>query len=46
MNVLIENQKSNYFFDSFFKNHPIENDIFVIEANEKYFFLNTIPLLI
>ncbi|HFK1685150.1 TPA: hypothetical protein ACGXND_005117 [Bacillus tropicus] len=38
MNVLIENQKSNYFFDSFFKNHPIENDVFVIEANERYFF--------
>ncbi|WP_242321061.1 hypothetical protein [Bacillus cereus group sp. BfR-BA-01312] len=38
MNVLIENQKLNYFFDSFFKNHPIENDVFVIEANEKYFF--------
>ncbi|PFA00666.1 hypothetical protein CN375_04250 [Bacillus cereus] len=37
MNVLIENQKSNYFFDSFFKNHPIENDVFVIEANGKYF---------
>ncbi|WP_166695662.1 hypothetical protein [Bacillus cereus] len=37
MNILIENQKPNYFFDSFFKNHPIENDVFVIEANEKYF---------
>lgn len=38
MNVLIESQKLNCFFDSFFKNHPIENDVFVIEANEKYFF--------
>lgn len=38
MNVLIEKQKLNYFFDSFFKNHPIENDVFIIEANEKYFF--------
>ncbi|AMR88486.1 hypothetical protein [Bacillus thuringiensis] len=38
MNVLIENQKLNYFFDSFFKNNPIENDVFIIEANEKYFF--------
>lgn len=38
MDVLIENKKLNCFFDSFFKNHPIENDVFVIEANEKYFF--------
>ncbi|MEB9828517.1 hypothetical protein CN513_20655 [Bacillus cereus] len=38
MNALIENQNSNYFFDLFFKNHPIENDVFVIEANDKYFF--------
>ncbi|HDR7544703.1 hypothetical protein [Bacillus sp. CH_442] len=38
MNIVKEDQKSHYFFDSFFKNHPIENDIFVIEANEKYFF--------
>ncbi|MEB8713894.1 hypothetical protein GH876_29490 [Bacillus thuringiensis] len=38
MNVLIENQKLKGFFDSFFKNNPIENDVFVIEANEKYFF--------
>ncbi|EJP83482.1 MULTISPECIES: hypothetical protein [Bacillus cereus group] len=38
MNIVNENQKSNYFFDSFFENHPIENNLFVIEANEKYFF--------
>ncbi|QWH15627.1 hypothetical protein EXW38_31110 (plasmid) [Bacillus mycoides] len=38
MNIVKENQKSSYFFDLFSKNHPIENDVFVIEANKKYFF--------
>ncbi|MGH0945262.1 hypothetical protein ACQVTS_29875 [Bacillus mycoides] len=38
MNIVKENQRPLSFFDLFFKNHPIENDVFVIEANEKYFF--------
>ncbi len=38
MNALKENKKQVSFFESFFKNHPIKNDVFVIEANEKYFF--------
>lgn len=38
MNIVKENQKPISFFDLFFKSHPIENDVFVIEANEKYFF--------
>lgn len=37
MNIVKENQKSHYFFDSFFKKHPIKNDIFIIEANGKHF---------
>ncbi|PGL80840.1 hypothetical protein CN931_18440 [Bacillus sp. AFS054943] len=37
MSIVIENQKPISFFDLFFKNHPTENDVFVIEANEKYF---------
>lgn len=38
MNSVKDNQKSLSFFDLFFENHPIENDVFVIEANERYFF--------
>ncbi|MEC2393482.1 hypothetical protein BK717_28630 [Bacillus thuringiensis serovar malayensis] len=38
MNAVKENNKQVSFFESFFKNHPIENNVFVIEANEKYFF--------
>ncbi|UYX55891.1 hypothetical protein M3Y14_32185 (plasmid) [Bacillus thuringiensis] len=37
MSIVKENQIPIPFFDLFFKNHPIENDVFVIEANEKYF---------
>lgn len=37
MSIVKEKQKPISFFDLFFKNHPIENDVFVIEANEKYF---------
>ncbi|MBH0357712.1 hypothetical protein U9R71_26220 [Bacillus toyonensis] len=37
MNAIKENKKQNPFFQLFFKNHPIKNDVFVIEANEKYF---------
>ncbi|MGE6592314.1 hypothetical protein ACQKFU_22635 [Bacillus mycoides] len=37
MSIVKENQLPISFFDLFFKNHPIENDVFVIEANEKYF---------
>ncbi|WP_430530744.1 hypothetical protein [Bacillus cereus] len=38
MNALKENKKQVSFFELFFKNHPIKNDVFIIEANEKYFF--------
>ncbi|PGE16315.1 hypothetical protein COM64_20370 [Bacillus toyonensis] len=38
MNALKENKKQVSFFELFFKNHPIKNDLFIIEANEKYFF--------
>ncbi|PGU11678.1 hypothetical protein [Bacillus thuringiensis] len=38
MNALKENKKQVSFFEAFFKNHPIKNDVFIIEANEKYFF--------
>ncbi|MGS0534398.1 hypothetical protein ACU80C_32030 (plasmid) [Bacillus mycoides] len=38
MNALKENKSQVSFFELFFKNHPIKNDVFVIEANEKYFF--------
>ncbi|MDX5746201.1 hypothetical protein SIM20_24020 [Bacillus cereus group sp. BfR-BA-02570] len=37
MNALKENNKQVSFFESFFKNHPIKNDVFVIEACNKYF---------
>ncbi|MEK4646317.1 hypothetical protein [Bacillus sp. PK30] len=37
MNALKENKKQVSFFESFFKNHPIKNDVFVIEASDKYF---------
>ncbi|MGN4506457.1 hypothetical protein [Bacillus cereus group sp. MYBK58-1] len=37
MSIVKESQNTISFFDLFFKNHPIENDVFVIEANEKYF---------
>ncbi|HDR7495142.1 TPA: hypothetical protein QCX40_005893 [Bacillus cereus] len=37
MNALKENKNQNLFFQLFFENHPIKNDVFVIEANEKYF---------
>lgn len=38
MSIVKESQKTISFFDLFFKSHPIENDVFIIEANEKYFF--------
>ncbi|PEO25790.1 hypothetical protein [Bacillus toyonensis] len=38
MNALKENKSQVSFFKLFFKNHPIKNDVFVIEANEKHFF--------
>lgn len=38
MNVAKENKNSFSFFDIFFENHPVKNDVFVIEANYRYFF--------
>ncbi len=38
MSIVKENQKPISFFNLFFEKHPIKNDVFVIEANEKYFF--------
>ncbi|MEK5304522.1 hypothetical protein NSQ69_27665 [Bacillus sp. FSL R10-2201] len=38
MNALKENKSQVSFFELFFQNHTIKNDVFVIEANEKYFF--------
>lgn len=37
MNALKENKKQISFFELFFKNHPIKNDVFVIEVSDKYF---------
>jgi hypothetical protein len=38
MNVAKENNTPVSFFDIFFENHPIKNDVFVIETNDRYFF--------
>ncbi|MEK7019847.1 hypothetical protein [Bacillus sp. FSL R9-9410] len=38
MNAAKENKKPVSFFDIFFENHPVKNDVFVIEANDRYFF--------
>ncbi|PFA58589.1 hypothetical protein [Bacillus sp. AFS015896] len=38
MNVAKENKNPVSFFDIFFENHPVKNDVFVIEANDRYFF--------
>ncbi|TKH09034.1 hypothetical protein FC694_28620 [Bacillus wiedmannii] len=37
MNALKENKKQISFFKLFFKNNPINNDVFVIEVSDKYF---------
>lgn len=37
MNNVIEKEKNATFFETFFKNHPIKNDIFIVEANGKHF---------
>ncbi|MEB9506431.1 hypothetical protein P4J13_21085 [Bacillus anthracis] len=37
MNAIKDKEKLTTFFESFFKKHPIENDIFIIEANGKHF---------
>ncbi|MBU4642495.1 hypothetical protein [Bacillus toyonensis] len=41
MNVITEKQTLTPFFEHFFSEHPIENDVFVIEAKEKYFIFET-----
>ncbi|NWK72644.1 hypothetical protein HWX41_27370 [Bacillus paramycoides] len=38
MNVAKENNNPVSFFDIFFENHPVKNDVFVIEANDRCFF--------
>ncbi|PEF45175.1 hypothetical protein CON22_18000 [Bacillus cereus] len=41
MYITNENRTLTPFFEHFFNEHPIENDVFIIEANRKYFFFET-----
>lgn len=41
MNVITKVKTLTLFFENFFSTNSIENDVFIIEANEKYFFFET-----
>ncbi|MGE7869303.1 hypothetical protein ACQKNO_24565 [Bacillus paramycoides] len=45
MNIVKENKNYNSFFELFFENHPVKNDVFVIEANDKYFFFENATVI-